>query len=401
MKFDDYFKKNYTELNKELLNLINTFRKQPSSLISCLESIKDKVDNKNCYSISDPDVIYQLFESKSIFTEAIEYIKTLKPIHELSYNEILSKSAQIHVDDVGPKGILCYQSSDGLKPEERLLRLYENISISEKPTIFSESILTGPYDSLGLLINFIIDDGCEGRPNRKNLFSESFNSIGIAIGQHLTEYQICVIDFAFINNKKYDKNKSIHSDNIANRSLPFGYKKNMLQKSFNDKLVKSPESPISPIENKKNTIVNNSNLYKNKEIIENSKKDEDEKKKRKEKIDDFVIKHNNQSNIEKTEKDLNNIDKCKTRLKTKNNKKGKLDGESFEEEEIVNKVKDNEKYINDEDDDSIKNEILYEKLNKKRKIVRKEILVKTFIKIHYSDGTMKTIRKKENFIDEV
>ena len=42
-----------------------------------------------------------------------------------------------------------------------------------------------------------MDDGEEERPHRKNLFNSDYQKVGIACGPHKTEFQMCVMDFAF------------------------------------------------------------------------------------------------------------------------------------------------------------------------------------------------------------
>ena len=96
-----------------------------------------------------------------------------------------------HVDDIGPKGLLLYQSSDGTEPEDRITK-YGNYIES-----LGENIDFGPNDEIGVIVSLTLDDGEEERPHRDNLFKNDYKKIGIACGPHQTEFQMCVMDLAY------------------------------------------------------------------------------------------------------------------------------------------------------------------------------------------------------------
>ena len=50
---------------------------------------------------------------------------------------------------------------------------------------------------MGVIISLTLDDGEEQRPHRENLFKEDYQKVGIACGPHETEFQMCVMDFAY------------------------------------------------------------------------------------------------------------------------------------------------------------------------------------------------------------
>ena len=103
----------------------------------------------------------------------------------------LCESAKEHVNDIGPKGLLSYQSSDGTEPEDRIAKYGNYIEA------LGENIDFGPNDCLGVIVSLTLDDGEDERPHRDNLFKSDYRKIGIACGPHKTEYQMCVMDFAF------------------------------------------------------------------------------------------------------------------------------------------------------------------------------------------------------------
>ena len=130
-----------------------------------------------------------MVEGDNVFKEAISFLKSLKPLKPLEWDQNLFASAEEHVNDIGPKGLLLYQSSDGTEPEDRINKYcnYETLG---------ENIDFGPNDAMGVIISLTLDDGEEQRPHRENLFKDDYNKVGIACGPHQTEFQMCVMDFA-------------------------------------------------------------------------------------------------------------------------------------------------------------------------------------------------------------
>ena len=148
-----------------------------------------------------------MVEGDNVFKEAITFLKSLKPLQPLEWDQNLYSSAEEHVNDIGPKGLLLYQSSDGTEPEDRINKYcnYETLG---------ENIDFGPNDAMGGIISLTLDDGEEQRPHRENLFKEDYNKVGIACGPHQTEFQMCVMDFAGdYNNTPVGNNNVIENKN--------------------------------------------------------------------------------------------------------------------------------------------------------------------------------------------
>ena len=157
-----------------------------------------------------------------VFNEAINYLRALRPLEPLQWEDALAASAQEHVNDIGPKGLLLYQSSDGTEPEDRITK-YGNYLES-----LGENIDFGPNDAIGVIVSLTLDDGEEERPHRDNLFKNDYKKIGIACGPHQTEFQMCVMDLAYdfipkgqeqqnmknqVNNQKINKNMNDMNEN--------------------------------------------------------------------------------------------------------------------------------------------------------------------------------------------
>jgi hypothetical protein len=160
-------------------------------LAKYLENLKKFLD-KGTNVLSEPGKIQvQMVEGEAVFNEAIDCLNGITHLKPLQWDDNLALSAMEHVQDIGPKGLLSYQSSDGTEPEERISR-YGNYVES-----LGENIDFGPNDAMGVLISLTLDDGEPDRPHRENLFKSDYLKVGMACGPHKTEYQMCVMDFAY------------------------------------------------------------------------------------------------------------------------------------------------------------------------------------------------------------
>ena len=216
----------YAEKSRTIFNLINKYRANPRELARHLERLKKYLDTSTNI-LSEPDKIQiQMVEGEDVFNEAINYLKSLRPLEPLQWEDALAASAQEHVDDIGPKGLLLYQSSDGTEPEERITK-YGNYIES-----LGENIDFGPNDDIGVIFSLTLDDGEEERPHRDNLFKNEYKKIGIACGPHQTEFQMCVMDLAYDfipkgqeqQNMKVPMNQNVNTnmnqnENIRNNDL--------------------------------------------------------------------------------------------------------------------------------------------------------------------------------------
>ena len=213
----------YAEKSRTIFNLINKYRANPRELARHLERLKKYLDTSTNI-LSEPDKIQiQMVEGVDVFNEAINYLRALRPLEPLQWEDALAASAQEHVDDIGPKGLLLYQSSDGTEPEDRITK-YGNYLES-----LGENIDFGPNDALGVIVSLTLDDGEEERPHRDNLFKNDYKKIGIACGPHQTEFQMCVMDLAYDfipkgqnnnmnNNPNTNMNQNLNMNNNMNQN---------------------------------------------------------------------------------------------------------------------------------------------------------------------------------------
>lgn len=192
--------------------MLNQFRQNPKLLAKRLEVLRTYLD-RDTNVLSEPNKIQiQMVEGDIVFKEAISYLKTLSPVSPLEWDDNLAASANEHVMDIGPKGLLLYQSSDGTEPEDRIAKYGTYVDS------LGENIDFGPNDALGVIVSLTLDDGEEQRPHRDNLFKSDYKKVGIACGVHKTEFHMCVMDFAtdFIPNNKLSLNKRTTTNKMIN-----------------------------------------------------------------------------------------------------------------------------------------------------------------------------------------
>ena len=211
----------YAEKSRTIFNLINKYRANPRELARHLERLKKYLDTSTNI-LSEPDKIQiQMVEGEEVFNEAINYLKSLRPLEPLQWEDALAASAQEHVDDIGPKGLLLYQSSDGTEPEERITKYGKYIDS------LGENIDFGPNDAIGVIVSLTLDDGEEERPHRDNLFRNDYKKIGIACGPHQTEFQMCVMDLAYDFIPKGQEQEVMTNQNIKMNNANINQNKNL------------------------------------------------------------------------------------------------------------------------------------------------------------------------------
>ena len=235
--------------SNDIFKLINDYRKNPRLLAKHLEGLKKYIDKNNV--LSEPNKIpIQMVEGEDVINEAVKFLNSIKSLPPFELDNALCQSAQDHVDDIGPKGLLSYQSSDGTEPEERIGKFGTYVEA------LGENIDFGPNDALGVIISLTLDDGEEERPHRDNLFKSDYRKIGLACGPHKSEYQMCVMDFAFdfipheVNNSIIKDNKNQNHSIIQNNKEYSQGSNSQQQNSYNikeqiNKVI--PQAKIEPI----------------------------------------------------------------------------------------------------------------------------------------------------------
>ena len=175
---------NLDEIEKELFKLHNKIREDPQSYIPKLKDYLKYFRNK-IYHPPNEDPI-QTYEGPEAFEDAIQFLKTQKPVGPLELNENIVYACRDHVNDMGEKGLTSHEGTTTKNISERLEKY------CEWDGACSESIDFGFKTAENILINLLVDDGVNNRYQRLNIFNDKFKYIGIAIGSH-REYGICVV----------------------------------------------------------------------------------------------------------------------------------------------------------------------------------------------------------------
>jgi hypothetical protein len=372
----------YNKKSREIFRLLNEFRKNPKILIKYLENLKKYIDNKNI--LSEPNKIpVQMVEGKDAVNEAIEYLQGIVPLPPLEWDDNLTLSALEHVLDIGPKGLVSYQSSDGTEPEDRITKYGNYVET------LGENIDFGPNDAMGVIVSLTLDDGDQERPHRDNLFKSDYKKVGIACGPHKTEYQMCVMDFAYdfiafshqendddIVDSKVNLNGNIGNNNINNYNQNTNVTKN---NSFNPQ-KSDPQLATNSVKAPSQQQSAQSSKPNNKLVEEQSK------------IRNDKFDKNEQQQIKKLEQNLMNTNN--TYNGTKDNTKPSVTNNqsplvklSLERDEF-HQLKD------DKNNDDLINAVKL--INSEKKIISKLVEITHKIVYTYEDGSTKEVVETQN-----
>ena len=184
----------YTELNK--------LRNNPKSYIPLIEEEMKSLKKNNILKRKNSNLQIQTMEGKEAYKDAISFLEHQKSLPPLKKESRLGSAAMDLVKDIGGRGVVSHRDKYGQYVSERIEKYCEwNTSASEVIEVSSKN----PQD---ILISLLVDDGMRNRPDRKILFQDDYNFIGIGCGPH-TEYEIVtVIVFAGSLRQKgtlYDK----------------------------------------------------------------------------------------------------------------------------------------------------------------------------------------------------
>lgn len=122
---------------------------------------------------------------KSLISE----LPSVKNLPMLFPNQKIYKAAKYHVDDIGPKGLVQHDSSNGTSMGKRLRSFFGGGFIAE-------NISFGYNNALQIVRQLLIDDGVAGYGHRRNILGEKYTRIGTAIGTHKQYRYMCVQDFS-------------------------------------------------------------------------------------------------------------------------------------------------------------------------------------------------------------
>lgn len=173
---------------QEILNEINLARTNPQQYAAYLEEWRrNYVGNR----IQIPGrTAFVTAEGSSAVDEAIRFLRSASPLPPLQAARGMCLSARDHLKDLEPRGILNHTGSDGSNPPARANRY------GRWRNGLSENLNFQRGSARELVIDWIIDDGVDGRPHRANIFDPRFRITGIALGNSGAQGAMCVMKFA-------------------------------------------------------------------------------------------------------------------------------------------------------------------------------------------------------------
>lgn len=177
-----------SKINKQVLAELNLLREDPKKyslkLQRSLKYYKGKVYHKPGKAPVDT-------REGTVNVEAcITYLSSTRPLPPLKWSDSLYLAAQAHADDIGTKGLMGHNSSDGTEAAVRIGK-YSNWSGS-----LGENIDYGNWTEEDIVMSLIVDDGVLARGQRLNIMNRDHRYAGVAVGYHLDYEYLCVVVFA-------------------------------------------------------------------------------------------------------------------------------------------------------------------------------------------------------------
>jgi uncharacterized protein YkwD len=175
-------------LEEGVFNEINLARTNPKRYLSFLENQRPLYNGKRFERPSEIPIITQ--EGVAALDEAINYLRSAKPLPPLESSIGLSRAASDHAKDQGRTGAMGHKGTDGSDPWDRMSRY------GTWQRKAAENIAYGRDNARDIVMQQVIDDGVHDRGHRTNLFNPEFHFVGIGCESHVRYRNVCVMDFA-------------------------------------------------------------------------------------------------------------------------------------------------------------------------------------------------------------
>lgn len=178
----------HMQFAREVFDVQNQIRKSPSNFVPLLEDLLQYFDGNTLRKPGEIPLVTN--EGPSAVREAISALKSQAPLPVLQWSAEMTKAANDHAKDIGPKGLFSHSGSDNSSMSTRLERYGKwNGQIGE-------SIDFGSVKAEDVVLSLIVDDGNQSRGHRKNMLSPVFRFTGVASAEHRDLRNCVVIDYA-------------------------------------------------------------------------------------------------------------------------------------------------------------------------------------------------------------
>lgn len=176
---------NPEDVSYEVMMLINKLRKDPTYFVKDLEEMAKHFKGTD-YKPPGAKFILETQEGAEAVLEAAAFLRRAKPCNPFLKDKNLCAAAQSWANELGRKGTATHGTL-GARIEAALGK--------DAGGYRAENIAYGSKDAKDILLQLIIDDGVADRAHRKNLFSETYQLIGVGYSTHKQMGGVCVIDF--------------------------------------------------------------------------------------------------------------------------------------------------------------------------------------------------------------
>lgn len=184
----------FKNIPKAKLNKANTAKEV--SYLSKTE--KDMILYMNLARLDGNWFIEHVYNKKTSFVSKFSssyrksLVKDLKKVKDrpmLKPAKGLTKAARYHAKDMGEKGKIGHNSSDGTTTFERIKKYAQG-------GYMAENCQYGHLAALDIVLDLLIDDGISSLGHRKNILSGNFSYVGVAVEPHKVYGINCVQDFS-------------------------------------------------------------------------------------------------------------------------------------------------------------------------------------------------------------
>jgi hypothetical protein len=158
---------------QDLVAEINAARADPQKYAAILEQEKKYFSGNEFHPPQRPGFVTN--EGLKAVDEAINFLRSLKPVPTLATVSGMCLAAKDHLKDLQSSGKTGHKGSDGSTTEDRVNR-YGNWMES-----IGENIAYDAPTAREVVIGWIIDDGLASRGHRKHLFDPSYRVVGVAL----------------------------------------------------------------------------------------------------------------------------------------------------------------------------------------------------------------------------
>ena len=178
-----------SQIDREIFEWHNNLRQNPKLLIPELEAMVDLFDGM---LLKRPGrVTLRTKEGSDAVKEAIEFLKAKTELQPLRWCNEVAQASKDHADDIGKKGLIQHDSSDGKTGVKDRLRKYGNVV-----SCYGENLSFHCETAQEVLIQLVVDDGVQNRGHRENIFNPEFNVMGCYTGDHKDFNTMTCIDYA-------------------------------------------------------------------------------------------------------------------------------------------------------------------------------------------------------------